>query len=171
MKKLFMILPMVFLLCFAFSCQQAEEVAEEPAVDVEADITAIKGMLDQFDALLNAGEPEKLVSLNYAENAVRMPADEAMLRGKAAILAWFKEKDELYTHQLDNVVEDVKVDGDLAFMRGVNTGSLIPKDGGEPIPAIGKWVAVYKRQADGSWKVIADIYNRDNPLPTSSEKE
>ena len=153
MKKLFMILPLVLVFCFAFGCQKAEEVVEESVVDIEADITAIKGMLDQFDALLNAGEPEKLVSLNYAENAVRMPADESMLRGKEAIL------------------EDVQVDGDLAFMRGVNTGSLIPKDGGEPIPAIGKWMAVYKRQADGSWKVIADIYNRDNPLPTSSEKE
>jgi pimeloyl-ACP methyl ester carboxylesterase len=34
MKKLLMILPLVFLLCFTFGCQkQAEEVAEEPAVD------------------------------------------------------------------------------------------------------------------------------------------
>jgi len=33
MKKLFIILPLVILFCFAFSCQQAEEVAEEPAVD------------------------------------------------------------------------------------------------------------------------------------------
>ena len=31
MKKLFVILPLVFLLCFTFGCQKAEEVAEEPA--------------------------------------------------------------------------------------------------------------------------------------------
>ena len=38
MKKLLMILPLVILLCFAFGCQkQAEEVAEEPVVDVEAE--------------------------------------------------------------------------------------------------------------------------------------
>ncbi|UCE42252.1 MAG: lipocalin-like domain-containing protein [Candidatus Aminicenantes bacterium] len=37
MKKLFMILPMVVLLCFAFGCQQGEEVAAEPAVDVKAE--------------------------------------------------------------------------------------------------------------------------------------
>jgi hypothetical protein len=35
MKKLIMILPLIFLHCFAFSCQKAEEVAEEPAVDIE----------------------------------------------------------------------------------------------------------------------------------------
>jgi hypothetical protein len=37
MKKLLMILPLVLVLCFTFSCQKAEEVAEEPAVDVEAE--------------------------------------------------------------------------------------------------------------------------------------
>ncbi len=35
MKKLYIILPLVFLLCFTFSCQKAEEVAEEVGVDVE----------------------------------------------------------------------------------------------------------------------------------------
>jgi proline iminopeptidase len=38
MKKLFMVLPLVLLLCFTFGCQKGEEVAEEPVVDVEADI-------------------------------------------------------------------------------------------------------------------------------------
>jgi proline iminopeptidase len=42
MKKLFMILPLVFLLCFAFGCQKAEEVAEEPAVDVETKEEGVK---------------------------------------------------------------------------------------------------------------------------------
>jgi proline iminopeptidase len=35
MKNLLMILPLVFVLCFTFSCQKAEEMAEEPATDVE----------------------------------------------------------------------------------------------------------------------------------------
>jgi hypothetical protein len=34
MKKLLLIVPLVSLLCFTFSCQKAEEVAEEPAVDI-----------------------------------------------------------------------------------------------------------------------------------------
>ena len=42
MKKLSMILPLVLVLCFTFGCQKAEEVAEEPAVDVEAEETAIR---------------------------------------------------------------------------------------------------------------------------------
>ena len=163
-----MILPLVFLLCFTYGCQKAEEVAEEPVVDVEADIAAIKGMLDQFDALVNAGEPERLVSLNYAENAVRMPSNEPMLKGKAAILAWFKEGAEQYTWQLDNVMVEVKVDGNLAYSRGTATGTRTAKAGGETLNIQSKWMAAYERQADGTWKVIADIFNSDNPSP---EKE
>ncbi len=41
MKKLLMIISLVILLCFTFSCQhEGEETAEEPTVDVEADIVA-----------------------------------------------------------------------------------------------------------------------------------
>lgn len=169
MKKFCMILPLVLLLCFVYGCEKEDD--DVAAVDTEADIAAIKGLLDEFDSSLNAGDPEKLVSTIYAEEAVRMPPDEPMLIGKAAILAWFKKNAELNIYRIDNVAEDVYVEGDLAFMRGTNTGSFTPKAGGEPIPAIGKWIAVYKRQDDGSWKVVSDIFNRDNPLPTSSEKE
>ena len=44
MKKLLMVLPLVFLLCFTFSCQKAEEVAEEkkpePTIIVDNAISA-----------------------------------------------------------------------------------------------------------------------------------
>ncbi len=166
MKKLLMIIPLVILLCFTFSCQAYEE---KPAVDIEADVEAIKALIDEFDALLNAGDPEGLVALIYAEDAVRMPPDEPMVKGKAALLARRKKGAELYTYQLDNVAEDVQVDGDLAFMRGTIAGTATPKAGGEPIQVKGKWMAVYKRQVDGSWKCIADIYNRDNPLPEEKD--
>ncbi len=173
MKKFLTIIPLVILLCFTFSCQkQGEEVAEEPVVDVEADIRAIKALLDEFDVSLNAGDAERLVSLIYAEDAVRMPPNEPMLKGKAAILARFKKEAEQYTLQIDDVPEDVQVDGDLAFMRGTITGTVTPKAGGEPVQVKGKWMSVRKRQVDGSWKVICDIYNSDDlPLPTSPEKE
>ena len=42
MKKLLLILPMVFLLCFTSGCKQAEEVAEEPVVDVETKEEGVK---------------------------------------------------------------------------------------------------------------------------------
>ena len=48
MKKLFMILPLVFLLCLTFGCQKAEEVAEEPAVDIEAEKQNVEEVVRNF---------------------------------------------------------------------------------------------------------------------------
>ncbi len=92
-----------------------------------------------------------------------MHPEKPMLKGKAAILEESKKRTEFYTFQPDVVVEDVQVDGDLAFMRGTLGGTVTPIAEVEPFHIQGKWMAVYKRQVDGSWKCIADIYNRDNP--------
>ena len=168
MKKLIMILPLVILLCFTFGCQKVEEVAEEPAVDVEADIAAIKSLLDEFETSLNVGDMEKLVSLYYAEEAVSFPFDQPILRGKAEILSWFKKEAEPKTFQLDYVAEDVHVEGDLAFMYGTASGTVTPKATDKPMGVKTKWMAVCKRQVDGYWKVIANSEHRAYPPP---EKE
>jgi ketosteroid isomerase-like protein len=46
MKKLLTVIPLVFLLCFTFSCQKGEEIAEKPVVDVEAEKAKVKTALD-----------------------------------------------------------------------------------------------------------------------------
>lgn len=163
MKRLFYVIPLVCLLCFAFGCQQGEKVAEEPAIDVEADVEVIKGLLDEYEASLNVGDMEKLVSLYYAEEAVSFPFDQPMLRGKAEILSWYKKEAEPKTFQLDYIAENVHVEADLAYMYGTASGTVTPKDTGEPLGVKMKWMAVYKRQVDGSWKVVADSYHRDYP--------
>ncbi len=63
------------------------------------------------------------------------------------------------------MVEDVRVFGDWAFMRGVYTVKRTPKTGGEPIQFPGKWMAFKQRQLDGSWKIVSDIFNSDSPIP------
>ena len=175
MKKFLMIIPLVILLCFTFGCQQqGEEVAEEPAVDVEADIKAIKGMVDEWMALYNAGDFERLVSFYYAEDAVTMPANEPILEGREAILSGFKKDNEKYDFpQLDSsLAKDVRVSGDLAMVRGVDTAIFTPKGGGEPIKYNSKWVGIFERQPDGTWKCICEVGNSNLPLPPpSSEKE
>jgi ketosteroid isomerase-like protein len=172
MKRLLMVIPMVFLLCFAFSCQQGEEVAKEPVVDVEADVEALKNMVNEWMALYNASDFERLVSFYYEEDAVRMPPDIPMLRGKAAILARFKKDIEQSDEHLDSsIIEDVRVSGDMAMVRGNDTGTSTPKGGGEPTRFDSKWLGIFERQPDSTWKCIYEIWNSNLPLPPLSEKE
>ena len=41
---------------------------------------------------------------------------------------------------------------------------------GKPITDRGKYVTVWKKQADGTWKVVADIFNSDLPAPPAATK-
>jgi uncharacterized protein (TIGR02246 family) len=160
MKKLLMVLPLVFLLCFTFGYQQGEEVAEEPAVDVEAEKEAIKKITDDFNAAINAGNIDKLVSL-YTDDAVRIPPNKPALVGKEAIRSLFQEQLDQFTVQNEGVIVDLKVSGDLAFVRGSWTSINTPKTGGEPLKYNGSFVSVIQKQPEGSWKVICNIWSNE----------
>jgi uncharacterized protein (TIGR02246 family) len=135
-----------------------------PADTSEADIQAIRAIVDDFDIAVIAGDYEAVAEL-YDENAIRMPAEAPPQIGKAAIREWFRLEAEQYVIEIDNVVRDAQVFGDWGYMWGDATGLLTPRDGSEPITVDSKWMAVNRRQADGSWKTYRDIYNANNPPP------
>jgi len=99
MKKPLMVIPLVFLLCFTFNCQQGEEVVEESAVDVEAEkeaiITKFKEELRIFDELQKEGDISKI-----AEAYVSWHTDDAVLMfpGMPAIIG----SENIYDYINDN---------------------------------------------------------------------
>jgi ketosteroid isomerase-like protein len=56
---------------------------------------------------------------------------------------------------------DRRVAGEYAFERARYQATIIPKNGGATITESGKHIVVYRRQADGSWKVLWEIWNSD----------
>jgi ketosteroid isomerase-like protein len=59
---------------------------------------------------------------------------------------------------------DVQVAGDIAVETGHYEMTLTPKQG-KAVNDKGKYVSVWQKQGDGSWKIIRDISNSD--LPTT----
>jgi ketosteroid isomerase-like protein len=62
------------------------------------------------------------------------------------------------------------VAGDWAYDRGNYTLTVTPKPG-KPMEESGKYLAVCKRQPDGSWKISRLIYNSNNPPPGAAGKK
>jgi ketosteroid isomerase-like protein len=97
----------------------------------------------------------------YTADAVRMPPNAPMIQGMAAIEELW---DALPPRTGFTVTPQVIAgDGDLAYARGAYTIDLAPPDG-DPVSMVGKWHAIYERQADGSWLCISDIWNTDAPV-------
>jgi ketosteroid isomerase-like protein len=153
MKKLLLILPLVFLLCFTFGCQKAEEVAEEPAVDVEAEKAEILETIKKsFEGLNNQDIQAHLSTLTEDFETWSGKGDKNT-REKSFTERWEWQKNVKY-----NVVEELGItfispDVALYKARCENTGE-IQKDG-TPLPTH-KWQGVWiLAKRDGKWLIPA----------------
>jgi ketosteroid isomerase-like protein len=164
MKKLFMVLPLVLLLCFTFSCQQyVEEVAEEPGVKPlsDEDVAAIKKLLADQAPLILAGDWEGYGQL-FTEDVMIMPPNTPLMKGRAVWGQMFGGA--TFTEFNSNLIE-VHGYGDIAYGRGTVTLTFQFEGAEESISESAKWIAIFRKQPDGKWLIAVDIWNSDLPLP------
>lgn len=138
-------------------------------IDVEADITAIKEIWNQYTFTCETGDLDRWISL-WIDNGIQMPPDTPARIGKEQIRAEMKSLFDQFIIKIPITCKEVRVAGDLAFSRGTYSISTTPKAGGETIKRSGKYLTILERQADGSWKIARDCFNFNAP-PTSPEKE
>ncbi len=170
MKKLFMVLSLVFLLCFTFSCQKGEEVAEEPGVKALSaeDVAANKALTAAYVQGVNSKDWAAVTAL-YTEDAILLPPNQPLVQGREAILAWAEAFPPLT--EFDLTLVEVDGYGDLAYVRGMGTMTMTPEGAPEPIKDTVKYIEIRRKQDDGSWLIAIDIMNSDLPLPAQPEKE
>ena len=117
---------------------------------------------EAYDAATNAADAEAYGML-YAEDAISMPPNAMPLVGRAAIVADAVENWEEMTPSLESRSEGNYMMGDLAVEYGTYRFSGTSKESGAVMTVEGKYVAVFKKQADGSWQIIRDIWNSNGP--------
>jgi uncharacterized protein (TIGR02246 family) len=167
MKKLLMFIPLVFLLCFTFSCQQGEEVAELEPLAAE-DVAANRAVSDAFNQGARSGDRAAVAAL-YTEDAIIMPANQPLIKGREAIQAWHEASPAIEDFNL--TIEDVFGRGDIAVVRGTYSMTIALEGAPEPIEDTGKYIEIRRKQEDGSWLIAIDIFNSDMPFPESPEME
>jgi len=112
----------------------------------------------EWAATYNAKDAAKLAGF-YTEDAVYMPPDAPMVKGRAAIEAHFKQElQQGYTNIKLTPMESA-ISGSQAYEAGTAT---ITVPGGRT--ENGKYVVVLK-QVGGAWKIAYDINNTDQPAP------
>lgn len=94
------------------------------------------------------------------------PPGEPAIEGLAAVEQWCQKADAEFT--LENIEassEKYTHAGDYIIEIGQFSCNLKPKAGGDAVAEKGTFLAVWKRQAEGGWKIACDIWNSDNPFP------
>jgi uncharacterized protein (TIGR02246 family) len=137
-----------------------------PKVDAPADVQAIKEATTAWDKAWIAGDADALASL-YADNAIAMPPNLPARAGKDVLRASSKKYFALFKDENRSLVEDVRVSGNLAVAWGTQETQTTPRAGGSPVQDKSKWITVYQRQPDKSWRILWEMYNSDLPVPDS----
>jgi len=120
------------------------------------DKAAFQALADQWAEAFNKGDLAKVGQM-YAEDAVLLPLDVAMVRGKDAIQAYWKKEAER-TGDLKVTVTDVKPLGTDAA-HTVFTSTIKTKGAqAQEIPGKGATLA---QKAGGDWKIVSHVWNRD----------
>ena len=102
---------------------------------------------------------------DYAPTARLLAANAPMAEGPAAIKEVFQAFIDSGANSLELESIEIIEAGDLVIDVGRYVLGIQPA-GADAIEDRGKYVDVFRRQSDGSLKIIIDIFNSDLPAPT-----
>ena len=122
-----------------------------------ADEKAIRDQETAAGQAWTAKDPDKILAL-YADDATLMLPNTPAMSGKAAMAPAIKGAlaDPNFSLTIQNTSVEASKSGDLGYVRGSYVVHQSDPKTKKAMMEKGNYVIVYKKQADGSWKIAAD---------------
>jgi ketosteroid isomerase-like protein len=133
-----------------------------------ADKEAIRKRADAVVSIANAPTKDwdAYVRTDYTEDATVLPPNSPALQGWDAIKSYILTEGTVSDFKVEML--EIEGRGDLAYVRGTYSMTVAPPGASGPTKDTGKYIEIWRKQADGSWKVIRDIFNSDLQTPTAA---
>jgi len=135
--------------------------APAPAVDTDALAKTLTQLDDDWAKAAGARDVDRVASF-YADDAIAYPPSMPIAVGhdaaKQVWASYLADSTFAISWKTDHAM--VAQSGDLGFTAGTYEASWKSPDG-KPVVEKGKYLCNWKKQADGSWKAIHDMWNSD----------
>jgi ketosteroid isomerase-like protein len=136
--------------------------------------TALRAAVDsaatRLLTALRTNSSDSLMVL-MAEDVVLMPPNEPVLKGKAAVRAWYDGlMTQLRTSDLTITDREVLIGGEWATELATFEWALVPVAGGPAAIDRGSYVQVWHREPDGRWLFARELWNSTTPAATASKE-
>jgi uncharacterized protein (TIGR02246 family) len=129
-----------------------------------ADVSGIRSVDSAFVAATNAGDAAG-VAATYADDASLLAPNLPPQKGRDAIKAFWGGFLDAYTVRFEVASDTIEGRGDLAYNQGHYRFTAVPKAKGVPgVADEGKFLEILKKQPDGSWKYIMDMWSSNLAL-------
>ena len=100
----------------------------------------------------------------WDDEATDMPPDAPMVSGKGAIREMFHTAFQRVSYRkFDIDLKEIRSSGDYGFVRGNYSYTVSYKAEDTKVDREGKFLTIFRRQSDGSWKLYVDCYNLNAP--------
>jgi len=129
----------------------------------EADVRAIEALMAKYVSGYESKDVENFVNV-FTEDAMRMPPNGSTIVGREGIRAYYDEWFKKESLDVSVTPSEIHVWGDSAVAWGTYEATVTSTTDGTSKEDRGKWVNVFKRGADGSWRFHRNIWNSDMPL-------
>lgn len=150
----------IFVLALAGAVAALAVIAADAESAARSEVLARSA---QWSAAAQARDVEEILAF-WSDDAVVMPPGHPPIAGKAAIRDYVVKSFQTPGFGISWKAEAVTVSrgGDLAWARESNRVTFTGPDG-KPVAIDGKAVTVWKKEKDGVWRCVADIWNDDAP--------
>ena len=147
-----------YLLAAAFAVLASVPLAL--SAHIAANAQALAKLDDDWSKAAVAKDVERVASF-YADDAIAYPPGEPMAVGKAASKKVWATYFSDPSFAISWKTAHAEVVGELGYTSGTYDNSFKGPDG-NTVHANGKYVVVWRKQKDGGWKAIHDVWNADS---------
>ncbi|HEX5832474.1 MAG TPA: DUF4440 domain-containing protein [Pyrinomonadaceae bacterium] len=154
----------LFVLLIVMSLSAACQTA---ATDTRAaDEATLRNLDAEWSKAAGAKDLEKTASY-YTDDAIVLPPNMPVIQGKQQARAMWQGMFSVpgFGGGWKATKVEVARSGDLGYVTGAYELSETDASG-RPIVDKGKYLEIWKKQPDGSWKCVADMFNTDLPSVT-----
>lgn len=112
-----------------------------------------------------AGKDADRISAHYTDDGTVMFPNAPLMTGKDAIAKAMKDvlADPNWSLALQPVQVEVSRSGDLGYVRGTYLLTATDPAGKKVATEKGRFVTIFRKAADGSWKAVQEISNAEAP--------
>ncbi|MCA8881329.1 MAG: SgcJ/EcaC family oxidoreductase [Rhodobacteraceae bacterium] len=111
-----------------------------------------------WETAFNGGDGAAAAAAVFTEDARLLPPGEPMVEGREAIGKYWQGAMDAGVHGLDLNLIAVEMQGDTMIETGT-WSVLVPGENGGETRVGGKSLVIWKKQADGVWRMSQDMWN------------
>jgi len=140
--------------------EESENVTETKP-DFETIEKEIGTLIIGYNTVFADGNVDSLLSF-YEDDALRVPPDEALNRGISEIIQVIEEFNAENNYILIETGEiEFRTTENMVVAYSTFVDYWVSKSGGGTTKRDGRWITVWRRQDDGSWKISMEIWNKE----------